>query len=124
MNSPREYSIMFMESETFWRKSDRGDLTHSGQRRDMRRGVKFHAPTLQTAKNIAIGFAEFVCSDFTPELWEHASQTHHINRVKFPQYQDDGFRVSSRRLEVRLIDLTAFEMKNVANKEQLNAESL
>ena len=118
MNTPREYSIMFMESETFWHKSGRGEITQRGHRHDVRRCVRFHAPTLQTAKNIAIGFAEFVCSDFTPELWEHASQTHHINRVKFPQFQDDDFRVSSRRLEVRLIDLTAFEMKNAANKEQ------
>ena len=106
----REYYVALIETERKWEKSG-SKAIDNGWRRYVERGVEFQADTLETAKRIAIGFAQFIEPDFIPECWEKINRHQYTSEQVQETFDDRGFVIHERRVKIRLVDLTEFEKK-------------
>ena len=104
----REYHPILVESETEWEKSGSKSI-NNGWRRYVHRGVDFQAESLETAKNIAISFAQFFEPNFIPQSWEKINRHQFTNKHVQQTFDADGFMTHERTVSVTLADLTAFE---------------
>ena len=99
------FGVIFIETENFWQPS--GDkIISKGVRWNVERGVEFETDSLDTAKAIAIGFANFFTeTDFPNCDWQQFNCYILSNKQKFPTCDETGFIESQLSFEIRLISL-------------------
>ena len=99
------FDVMFIETENFWQPS--GDkIISKGVRWNVERGVEFETESLDTAKAVAVGFANFFTETAFPNCdWQRSNCYISENKQKFPTFDDTGFMESEICFEVRLISL-------------------
>ena len=107
----REYHPVLIETETEWGKSG-SKAINNGWRRYVYRGVDFQAETLETAKSIAIGFAQFIEPDFIPQSWERSNRHQTTNKHVQQTFDDSGFMTREWSVKLLLVDLTEFDKQH------------
>ena len=105
------YGVMFIETETFWQQTSERAVQRGSRWNVIKSdAVEFETDSLDTAKNIAIGFARFFTDTAFPVSdWQKSNHFLFVNKQKFPTYDETGFMESELTFGVRLICFDLFE---------------
>ena len=120
------YGIMFFEYETHFRQPsilqitiggiDNHNIAGSGY--SVEKGVEFETDDLDTAKSIAIGFANFFTDTVFPMAdWKEPDCWYLTNMQILPEIDNTGFKQSEKSYKVELINLDAFYEKRPQEAE-------
>ena len=122
------YGIQFYEYENHFSKPTLTQIQIGGldnhnvkmSRYNIEKGVEFETDDLETAKRIAIGFANFFTDTvFHTTDWKEPDYWYLTNMQILPTFDETGFRQSEKSYKVKLINLdTFYEQRRLRNGER------